>query len=420
MLVRLLLPFLLACTCAGQSPSTQPLSDETLRLARLRLAASSLFAKLPNITCTLTTERSRRQSARRKFELIDNLRLEVGLIDGKELYAWPGSKSFDDRELVDMVSREGAIGTGDFAIHAKSILLSGRTELKFVGEVPLDGRRADRWSFHYPMETSQYMVRMIPLEGMVGYTGFLWADSTNRDLLRIEMEINEIPSHLPLKVGYKNITYERVRIGETSFLLPKDSELTLVHTDGTESRNRTSFASCRQFTGESTLTFEEPLPDAAPKPPTVVWTLPEGLVVQMKLTSDVDFTKAAVGDQIGFGVSKDATSAKRTWLPSGALVAGRIASIDCSDSPIFHCFALIRLESFTFDNKEGVIRAGLDSPSVDQQLTLVSTIRRSLLLRTPTTYLAPPPGLGMVFTRSGKWPKSATTVWRTLKEPGGK
>ncbi len=418
--MRVLLPLLLACACAGQYSPTQPLSDETLRLARLRLAASSLFDKLPNITCTLTTERSRRESTRRKFEIIDNLRLEVGLIDGKELYAWPGSKRFDDRDLVDMVSREGTIGSGDFAIHAKSILLSGRTELKFVGEETLDGRRADRWRFHYPMATSQYMVRMPPLEGMVGYSGSLWADSTNRDLLRIEMEINEIPSHLPLKAGSKNITYERVRIGETTFLLPKDSDLTLVHGNGTESRNRTSFASCRQFTGESTVTFDDPPTDAAPKAPTVVWTLPEELAVHMKSTSDVDFTKAAVGDQLRFTVSKNATSAGQIWLPSGALVEGRIASILCTDSPVFHCFALIRLEAFSFDNKEGVMRAGLESPSVDQQLTMVATIRRSLLMLTPSIYLAPAPGLGMVFTRGGRWPKSAATVWRTLKEPGGK
>ncbi len=419
--MRVLLPLLFACACSAQPPPvTQPLSDETLRLARLRLAASSLFEKLPNITCTLTTERSRRQSANRKFELIDNLRLEVGLIDGKELYAWPGSRRFDDRELVDMVGKEGAIGSGDFATHAKSILLSGKTKLKFEGDETLDGRRADRWSFHYPIETSQYMMRIPPLEGMVGYSGVLWADSINRDLLRIEMEINEIPSHLPLKIGIKHITYERVRIGDASFLLPKDSDLTLVHRDGSESRNRTSFASCRQFTGASTLTFEDPPPDAAPKAPAVAWSLPEGLVVQLKPAADVDFRKAAVGDQIRFIVSKDAISAKQTWLPSGAMVEGRITSTDCSDSPVFHCFALIRIEAFSFDNKEGVIRAGMDLPSVDQQLTLVATLRRSLLARAPAIYISPAPGLGMIFTSGGKWPKSAVTVWRTLKESGGK
>jgi hypothetical protein len=412
---------LAACACFAQPPpATQPLSDETLRLARLRLAAASLFDKLPNFTCTLTTERARRLPSRRKFEIIDNLRLEVGYIDGRELYAWPGSKRFDDRELADIVSNEGAIGTGDFAMHAKSILLSTKTKLKFLGEETLDGRRADRWSFHYPMETSQYMVRMEPLEGMVGYSGSLWADSINRDLLRVEMVINEIPSRLPLKVGYKSITYQRVRIGETSFLLPKDSDLTMVHTDGSEARNRTSFSSCHQFAGESTVTFEDPPTEIAAKAPTVVWTLPEGLMVQLKPAADIDFRNAAVGDQIRFAVTKDAISAKRIWLPAGAAVDGRITALECSDSPVLHCVALIRLESFSFDNKEGTIFAGLFSPTVDQQLALAATARRGLFRRTPPTYLSPAPGLGSILCTGGGWPKSSATVWRTLKEPGGK
>lgn len=419
--MRVLLLLLSVCVCLAQPPlATQPLSDETLRLARLRLAASNLFEKLPNFTCTLATERSRRLSARRKFEIIDNLRLEVGYIDGRELYAWPGSKRFDDRDLADMVSKDGAIGTGDFAIHAKSILLSGRTELKFAGEETIDGRRVDRWNFHYPMATSQYMVRVTPLEGMVGYSGSLLADSGNRDLLRVEMVINEIPSHLPLKVGYKNITYQRVRIGESSFLLPKDSDLTLVHTDGSEARNRTSFATCRQFAGESTVTFEDPPPEASSKAPTIVWTLPEGLMIQLKPTAEVDFRNAAVGDQIRFTVAKDAVSAKQTWLPAGASVEGRITASECSDSPVLHCFALIRLESFSFDNKEGTILAGIYSPTVEQQLTLAATARRAIFTRTPRMYLDPAPGLGSIFSPGGKWPKSSATVWRTLKEPGGK
>lgn len=413
---------LAACVCSAQPPppAAQPLSDETLRLARLRLAAANLFDKLPNFTCTLTTERSQRLSTRRKFDIIDTLRLEVALIDGRELYAWPGSKRFDDRDLTDMVSNEGTIGAGDFAMHAKSILLSARTKLKYRGEETLDGRRAERWGFHYPMETSQYMVRLKPLEGMVGYSGSLWADSINRDLLRVEMVIDEIPSHLPLKVAHKSITYQRVRIGESSFLLPKDSDLTLVHTDGSEARNRTSFASCHQFAGESTVTFEDPPPEAAAKPPTVVWTLPGGLMVQLKPAADIDFRNAAVGDQIRFTVAKDAVSAKQTWLPAGAAVDGRITALECADSPVLHCVALVRLESFSFDNKEGTILAGLYTPSVDQQLTLAATARRGLFRRTPPIYLSPAPGLGSMFSAGGRWPKSSATVWRTLKEPGGK
>ena len=415
------LPLLLvASACMGQTSPSQPVSQELLRLARLRHAASRLFDKLPNITCTLSIERSYRLNTTRKFQLIDNLRLEVALIDGKELYAWPGSKRFEDRDLVELVGTDGAIGDGDFAVHAKSILFSGRTTLKFVGDETRDGRLVGKWQYRYPIETSQYMVRIRPLEGMVGYSGFLYEDAANHDLLRIEMDIDEIPGHLPLRSGRKIITYERVRIGETSLLLPSESEMTLIHAKGTESLNRTVFSSCRQFTGESTLTFDEPAPGAPAPGPTVAWSLPGGLAVQLKTKSDLNLVTSAVGDQISFAVAKDASSGKQVWLPSGAQVEGRIASLDCPKAPVQHCFALIRLESFSFANKEGAIRASMESPSMDQQFILMATARRAILSQTQRIFLAPPEGSGSVFVKGAKWPKSSVSVWRTVKEPGGK
>lgn len=420
--MRVFALLLAACACTAQTapaPPSPPVSNEIIRLARLRIAATSLFDKLPNITCTLSIERSIRPNASRKFQLVDNLRLEVGLINGQELYAWPGSKSFEDRSIADMVGHDGAIGSGDFAIHAKSIVLSGRTKLWLDGEVEYEGRRADRWRFHYPIASSQYTVRIPPLEGEVGYSGSLLSDSLNRDLIRIEMDINEIPPHLPLKSGHKVITYQRVRIGETSYLLPQVSEMTLVHSNGGESHNRTTFSNCRQFTGESTLIFEDVPDDAPARAPTVAWTLPEGLNFEIKNLEQIDLSKAATGDQVRFTVSKNALSNKQVWLPAGASVLGRISAVECADSPVLHCFAHIRLESFSFDNKEGSIHAELYAPTLDQQMTAVQNYRRNIFARIPREYLTPPPGLGTIFVRGKTWLKSSPTVWRTVKEPGG-
>ena len=417
--MRVLALLIAACACAQTPPPSQPLSNEVIRLARLRIAATSLFDKLPNITCTLSIERSNRPNASRKFQLVDNIRLEVGLIDGQELYAWPGSKNFDDRSIADMVGHDGAIGSGDFAIHAKSIVLSGRTKIWLDGEQDYEGRRVDRWRFHYPMATSQYTVRIPPLEGEVGYSGTLLSDSLNRDLLRIEMDIDQIPPHLPLKSGHKVITYQRVRIGETPYLLPQLSEMTLTHGNGAESHNRTTFSNCRQFTGESTLIFED-VPDNTPAPaPTIAVTLPAALAFEIKLTENVDLSKAATGDQLRFTVSKNALSKRQLALPAGASIQGRFAAVECSDSPVLHCFAHIRLESFSFDNKEGSIRAELYSPTVEQQMATVNTYRRTILTRVPRQFVFPPPGLGTVFVRGKIWSKSSPTVWRTVKEPGG-
>ena len=72
--------------CFPASPSiAQELAPEILLLARIKAKAAENLQRLPNYTCTQTIERSHRNARARKFELLDTLRLEVALVEGKEL-----------------------------------------------------------------------------------------------------------------------------------------------------------------------------------------------------------------------------------------------------------------------------------------------------------------------------------------------
>jgi len=413
--VRLFALWLAVCACSGQASPAQPQPDDALRVSRLQVAASGLFSKLPNITCSLAIERSRRPKADRKFELLDNLHLEVGFIDGKELYAWPGSRRFDDRELFDLVGPiAGAIGNGDFAIHAKSIILSGLATLGFDGEETAAGRRMDRWNFRQPIATSRHGVRIPPAEAMVGYSGTLWADSSNGDLVRIEMKINEIPPQLPLKAGFKTITYERVPLAESSFLLPKTSELILVEPSGSESRNRTSFTGCRLYTAESTLNFEDLPASAAPQPARSA-ALPSGIELHLRPVAPVDFPLLSVGDPVQFTVDRDAVSDGQVRLPAGALVNGRVMSLECRNIPVQYCLAFLRLESFKAGGIEGEIRAVLQLPSISEQMApAYRELDKSGKLRGSFGLsIVERPGMSPVFVHNKRWKASDTTVWRT-------
>src|SRR3954463_4528219 len=71
------------------------------------------LARLPNYTCLQTIERKVRHPSSRRTELVDMVRLEVALVDGKELFSWPGAGHFEDKEIGQLVSG-GAIGNGSF------------------------------------------------------------------------------------------------------------------------------------------------------------------------------------------------------------------------------------------------------------------------------------------------------------------
>ena len=114
----------LAVTAALAAPQPDPGVAPEVLLARIRLRMKDNLERLPNYTCRQTIERSQRLSSSRRFRLVDAIRLEVALVGGKELFAWPGETSFQDREISQLVSG-GAIGNGDFALHARSVFLQG-------------------------------------------------------------------------------------------------------------------------------------------------------------------------------------------------------------------------------------------------------------------------------------------------------
>src|SRR5512141_1279650 len=79
-------------------------------LPRIREKMTAVLLRQPNYTCTETVERTR-QVGGNHSRIEDTLRLEVALVDGKEMFAWPGSKQFEDRDLDDLVGT-GMFGNG--------------------------------------------------------------------------------------------------------------------------------------------------------------------------------------------------------------------------------------------------------------------------------------------------------------------
>src|SRR5262249_1195220 len=109
-----------AMSAAIWAQQASALKPETIDLPKIRARTLNNLARQPNYACVETVERSQRAGSSRKFQVVDTIRLEVALVDGKEMFAWPGSKKFEDTDIRDLVST-GAFGNGNFALHAKAI-----------------------------------------------------------------------------------------------------------------------------------------------------------------------------------------------------------------------------------------------------------------------------------------------------------
>jgi len=301
-------------------------------LPAIREKMTAVLQRQPNYTCTETVERTR-QAAGSRSRIEDTLRLEVALVDGKEMFAWPGAKQFEDHELNDLVAT-GMFGSGNFAIYPRILFLSNVALFEDRGQTELNGRPAVRYDFRVSRLTSGHRLRVNNREAVVGFHGSFYADPVTLDLRRMEVVAEDIPAELNLLGAETTVDYGRLRIGDEEFLLPVDSELMMAMPEAVN-RNWVRFSSCRRFTGESTLSFSDPILNDASTPatPTEVAAaprevmIPAGLTLQLEM-SDLDLMQAAVGDPVEAILRADLKIRRQLLAPRGGIAHGRIVQLD--------------------------------------------------------------------------------------------
>jgi hypothetical protein len=293
---------------------------------------------------------------------LDTLRLEVALVEGKELFSWPGAGKFEEKGIGEIVGRGGAIGNGSFALHARSVFLSNRPTFSHIGETTLNGRPAIRYDYRMPQMLSGYEIRIGPNHALVEYHGSFWVDADTLDLIRLEVHADNPPPNLNLTEASDTMEYQRVRIGGGDFLLPQSSELVMIDLLGNAVRNRTHFSACRQYAGESKLSFIESTPDVAapaPTPQVKPIQLPAGLTVEVRLQTPIQSGRSATGDLVTALVGRDIKKGGEIVVPKGALLTGRITMLEKGKGDQDYCIVGLDFSTIEFDNRRGEFRASL-------------------------------------------------------------
>jgi hypothetical protein len=350
----------IACTLlwvAGAVLNGQTPRDPDEILNDIKEKARQNLTRLPDYICAQTIERSRRPDAESKMAPFDTLRLEVGLIGDRELFAWPDSARFEDKELNELIQR-GTIGNGAFALHARNVFLSGAPAFTFIDEETLEGKRALRYDFDVPGERSTYKLRVQPREALVPFHGSFWVDAETLDLMRLKVEVDDIPEELGLALARDEMSYARMPIGSGSFLLPSSSELNMVGLGGNASRNLATFSGCKQYVGESSISFLEP---SATVPQTAgslaKLALPARAELELALETDIDPEHAALGDTVRAIVADALKEGHAVLVPQGAQVLGRLVRLERHDQPVDHYVVGLEFHTLEFQGQRAEFRA---------------------------------------------------------------
>jgi hypothetical protein len=188
-----------------------------------------------------------------------------------------------------------------------------------------------RFDFSVAQMFSGFEVRSSGASAVVGFRGSFWAEETTLNLARLEVHAADLPPALELKEVIDVMDYSLQRIGGSDFLLPAASEMIMTDVTGSESRNRIRFSDCRQYSGQSVISFEEPAPSTPP--PATPETgraidLPADLALTVELTSLIESGRTAVGDPVTAVVLRDTRWKGQLVTPKGALLSGRLKRLE--------------------------------------------------------------------------------------------
>jgi hypothetical protein len=320
------------------------------------------LARTPNYTCTQTVERRRQGDPCPECELMDRFRLEIALIGRRERFAWPGDAGFQDKDLDELIP-PGLSASGDFAGFAAGVFLNDHPVYEFAGPAKVAGKPAWKYDYRVPLLTSGFSVRSGEQSAKVPYQGSFWVDRKTLDVLRLEMASDEVPPEFDIRKVRAVVEYGRVRIGGSDFLLPRSTETEVVRLNGGHNRNKTEYSGCRQYTGESTIRFEESEEAAAvsasssggrePDPAGPAADVPAGVSFIARLDTAIDFYRSAAGDPLSAVLVDRLARDRKTLVPKGAVLRGRIGQLErLQRGRVTSTMLLLRFTHFEFEGRQ--------------------------------------------------------------------
>jgi hypothetical protein len=135
----------------------------------------------------------------------------------------------------------------------------------------------------------------------------------------------------------QRIDYAETLIGDRDELLPREAELIVsqrasgeglaahdrLMVPQVETRNLVAFSGCRAYQAESQISF-------GPRPQIEI---PAGMSFETRMETDINSNRVAVGEGMVAKVENAIRKGGKIIVPAGALLRGRVSTVEQSDQP---------------------------------------------------------------------------------------
>jgi hypothetical protein len=223
---------------------------------------------------------------------------------------------------------------------AFSDLLNRNAITHYKGEEDVAGRRLARYDYQLAPAFSGQTIEIPEGSGSVGLRGSYWVDPQTYDVVRLELNADDIPPSLPITALTTRIDYKRTALtNQLTVLLPGTADVRLSKDSGDVSHDLVEFTHCRIFGAESTINFDvdgeqQPRFGAAALDDTLR-RLPAGLQVAVNVASPIS-SGMAVGTLIDGVVAADVKDKHVVVIPGRSPVRGRIRRLERYTDPFVY------------------------------------------------------------------------------------
>jgi hypothetical protein len=363
-------------------PSTgQQAPDQETVLQQTRERLLEDLARLPHYTCVQSITRKYFAAPSRKresqctdliaahdarthemtLEAWDRLRLDVAIAERGNVFSWVGAPRFEEGAL-EKLAGHGPLGSGDFGVFLGEIFQRGIVSSRGdEPDEPQEGRRLLKFSYEVPIGRSKYQIHMNTGWVLTGYSGTFRLDAGKTDLDRLAVRTAELPPGGPICQATSEVEYGRTLIHDRMILIPRETRLRTINSDGGETLSVTTYSSCREYASKSRMLLEAPPSSAVTgvkAPPVPLGSLPEGLHFETRITTPIDSDTASAGDPIEAVLRSPMRDKEHAVVaPAGSRLHGRLVRIQYQANPAEHFQIGVQLESIEIAGRSIPLKA---------------------------------------------------------------
>ena len=130
------------------------------------------------------------------------------------------------------------------------------TTIQYQGRSTANGRQLLEYQFQSPVDGCFPFLYFTYERYNPARSGRVFIDDTGGNVIHVDDEASELPADFEFARREEHMSWDYVKIGETSHLLPVRADFLVVYSDGTRYRVEAEYKNHRHFEASTKITFK--------------------------------------------------------------------------------------------------------------------------------------------------------------------